>query len=133
MVALEMTENAVNHHVGAIGAIVFDLSIGELGNDFYLKLDGQPLGEMLKAFSDWLDKNITVGESFSLWGNGPRFDILILTEAYEAAGLKCPYQNIALRDFQEMRENLFAKQPHNALEDAKQQARCAIEAYLKPE
>ena len=82
----------------------------------------------IKDFSSWVEKV----NGKSLWANGADFDIPILQAYYEEMGVVWPFHFVNDRCFrtlrtmcpiQQIEENLCE---HNALEDAKWQARYAV-------
>lgn len=92
----------------------------------------------LRQFADWLDNCAEIGrQSIALWANGPHFDEAILAACYRACCLPVPWLYRAPRDCRTIWEAAggidlpFEGTAHNALDDAKHQARCVIEAYRK--
>lgn len=95
----------------------------------------------LARFGDWLDwlpgGACAPGPELRLWAHGSHFDEPILAAAYRAAKMTCPWHYRAPRDTRTIYEAAggvdlpFEGTPHNALHDAKHQARCVIEAYRK--
>ena len=83
----------------------------------------------LLAFSRWIPAQAEV------WGNGAAFDNVILSNAYSAAGLPKPWSYSAdrcYRTLRNLRPEMSGKSKpgevaHNALSDAKYQARFAVE------
>lgn len=78
--------------------------------------------------------------AYSLWSNGPHFDVSILAAAYEAVGLPIPWHYRAPRDFRTividgagMGYGDFSKygEPHNALHDAIAQSMTVCEAFKR--
>jgi len=89
-----------------------------------------PLDSVLRQFNSWYDN---VDE---VWANSPSFDCEILEAAYEAAGHQEPWEYYEERDHRTLRELPQAPShdeiedagtEHNALDDAKYQAR---QAYI---
>jgi hypothetical protein len=95
----------------------------------------RPVTIALERLSAWLEP---IGRrSVSMWGCGAGFDEPILVAAYHAAGLEVPWEfwncmchrtlkNLFKVDVKEpVREGVF----HNALDDARHQARHAIDIF----
>jgi DNA polymerase III epsilon subunit-like protein len=76
----------------------------------------------LYKFRDWLPANPIV------WGNGATFDNVIIRNAFNACGIKCPWAYKNDRCFRTMKNmypklhGLFTGIQHNALNDAVTQA-----------
>lgn len=116
MADLETMGNKSNSAIVSIGAIKFNLETGQKGEEFYRRVDlqscldvglkinastiywwmgqndearkemaqgGRPIMEVLKEFDEWMNRD---NENFTIWGNGARFDIGILEDAYVACG-----------------------------------------------
>jgi hypothetical protein len=92
------------------------------------------LVEALGGFSDFLQvvRNMTGKEVF-LWGNGADFDLPILAAAYRVVGMRQPWETHngrcyrTLKNlFYEVKADPFDGMKHNALADAKHQARHAL-------
>lgn len=116
MADLETVGNKSNSAIVSIGAIKFNLDTGQTGEEFYRKIDlqscldvglvvnasaiywwmkqnevaryelaqgGQPLLEVLHDLDEWINSD---GNKPQLWGNGARFDIGLLEDAYVACG-----------------------------------------------
>jgi len=112
MLDLETMGNKSNSVIVSIGAVEFNIETGETGREFYqiidmqscldqglkinastlkwwmqqidevrleLTKDGNHLAQVLGEFRFWLDECI---ENVKIWGNGARFDIGILEDAY---------------------------------------------------
>lgn len=104
-----------------------DAAQAAFGNRVDLKLG-------LARFSDWwADKP----SEATFWAHGPHFDEAILAACYRATGLPVPWHYRAPRDTRTIYEAAggvdlpFEGTEHNALDDAKHQARCVIEAYRR--
>lgn len=75
------------------------------------------------------------GETKTFWAHGPHFDETILGACFRACGLPVPWHYRAARDCRTIWEAAggvdlpFEGVQHDALADAKHQARCVIEAY----
>lgn len=89
----------------------------------------------------WADRDPAftdkAAEPTTFWANGPHFDEAILGACYRATDLLIPWHYRAPRDCRTIWEAAggvdlpFEGVKHNALDDAKHQARCVIEAYRK--
>lgn len=92
-----------------------------------------PLGMALVDFSTFWDRH--PGATF--WAHGPHFDEAILGACYRAYDFDTPWNHRAPRDCRTIWEAAggvdlpFEGDQHNALDDAKHQARCVIEAYRR--
>lgn len=77
------------------------------------------------------------GVKGNVWGHGPSFDMVNLEAAYRAVGLQAPWPFWAHRCTRTLYEiagvsvDRSVGTHHNALDDARQQAVAAIEAYRK--
>ena len=94
----------------------------------------------LARFSDWFHGLREDPNAIRIWAHGPVFDVVLLTEAYGAAGLPPPWHYRAPRDtrtiFDAAGMNPSTDLPvvgvyHNALDDARSQALGVIEAYRR--
>jgi len=95
----------------------------------------------LAQFSDWWTerdpRHQPDGKYATFWAHGPHFDEAILSACYRAAGQTAPWHYRAPRDCRTIWEAAggidlpFEGVQHDALDDAKHQARCVIEAYRK--
>ena len=91
--------------------------------------DASPIEDVLRRFSRWFS------EGSSVWGNGATFDNVILRSAYERSTHQCPWDFWQDRCFRTMNaehppidtSGWQAGGAHNALEDAKWQARYLVE------
>jgi len=80
-----------------------------------------------------------VNDSHSLWGNGARFDLGILTEAYRKVYLKPswdPKKELDVRTLVDFYPEIKATMPftgtrHNALDDCRHQIKYCSETYRK--
>jgi hypothetical protein len=156
MVDLETFSSRSNAVIVAVGAVEIDLDAGLLGRRFYDLVDAQscmdaglhisgdtlmwwlqqsdaarnalnektryPLGHTLKVFADWFPSGAR------LWGNGATFDNVVLANAYDAIGMKRPWDFRSDRCYRTLK-NLHPEVPfandgtaHNALHDAVAQA-----------
>jgi NTP pyrophosphatase (non-canonical NTP hydrolase) len=99
--------------------------------------DGLALYTALTMFSEWLvTRNVDIGE-VAIWGNGAAFDNVVLANAYKNTAMKPPwnYRNDrCYRTVAAMNSHIPMKKEgpvHNALQDAKNQARHLIEIFMK--
>ncbi|EOB6369188.1 3'-5' exoribonuclease [Escherichia coli] len=96
--------------------------------------DKIPMDDALLQFREFIDENS--GEFFvQVWGNGATFDNVILRRSYERQGIPCPWRYTNDRDVRTMvalglvidfdaRTSIpFEGVPHNALDDARHQAK----------
>ena len=89
----------------------------------------------LLNFSDWWARRYCDYTDVTFWAHGPHFDETILAACYRAVGLAIPWHYRAPRDTRTIYEAAggvdlpFEGVAHNALADARHQARCVIEAY----
>lgn len=112
-----------------------------------LLVDRVSLMEGLSKFSQWVydvaphEHGHPVGgwpcPEIRLWAHGPHFDEAILAACHRATGQTIPWHYRAPRDCRTIWEAVggvevsFEGVQHDALADAKHQARCVIEAYRK--
>lgn len=117
MLDLETLGNKSNSAILSIGAVEFDLETGETGREFYQRIDLQSCidkGLIINGstFYWWITQNekarqevakggenlidvllsfkqftLALGD-FQIWGNGVRFDVGILEDAYVACGIQ---------------------------------------------
>ncbi|WP_414651066.1 exonuclease [Escherichia coli] len=96
--------------------------------------DEIPLDDALLQLREFINENS--GESFvQIWGNGTNFDNVILRRSYERQGIPCPwryYNDRDVRTIVELGNSIgfdvrmaipFEGVPHNALDDARHQAK----------
>lgn len=101
-----------------------------------LDIDQRFIGEGLRAFSAWFCE-LGNPSDIRLWAHGPHFDEAILGAAYRAIGERQPWHYRAPRDTRTIYDAAggidipFSGTEHNALDDAKHQARCVVEAYRR--
>jgi len=121
MLDLETLGNKSNSAILSIGAVEFNLETGETGREFYKVIDlqscldaglkingstfywwmqqsdearkricaeGEHVSTVLGAFNMWMKDCV---EKVKIWGNGARFDIGILEDAYVAVYLPIPW------------------------------------------
>lgn len=119
MLDLETMGNKSNAAIVSIGAVEFNIDTGETGREFYEKIDlqscidlgfkidastlywwmkqnekarielsngGDHISLVLHKFLDWFHVN----SNYNIWGNGSRFDIGILEDAF----FKCDYVKV---------------------------------------
>ncbi len=87
----------------------------------------------------WQERDIGLSSDHArFWAHGPHFDEALLAACYRVAGFdRLPWHYRAPRDTRTIYEAAggvelpFEGTPHNALDDAKYQARCVVEAYRK--
>ncbi|ENA4395658.1 3'-5' exoribonuclease, partial [Escherichia coli] len=107
-----------------------------------LLTDEIPLDDALLQLREFIDENS--GEFFvQVWGNGANFDNVILRRSYERQGIPCPwrYHNdrdvrtiVELgkaKDFDARMDIPFEGERHNALDDARHQAKCVSAIWQK--
>lgn len=94
---------------------------------------GIDLSAALAQFKAWLSGHADLGK-VKIWGNGAAFDNALLLEAYLRAGLPRPWGHRGDRCFRTLKnlarsipEPRFIGVPHFALDDAKHQARWAVD------
>lgn len=86
---------------------------------------GEALEDVLEDFGGWY------GDAEEVWANSPSFDCRLLEAAYDAVGLESPWNFWSERDFRTLKELPVAAEieqdgnEHDALDDAKHQARVA--------
>lgn len=94
-------------------------------------IGGDGLAEVLDDFADFY------GDADEIWARGPQFDCKILGHAYEAIGAETPWHYSDPRDQRTISSLPGYEEPdnvgdeHNALDDAKYQARSVIQT-LEP-
>ncbi len=121
MLDLETMGNKSNAAIVSIGAVEFNIETGETGREFYDVIDlqscldkglmiqastiywwlqqsdearkricanGGDLSLVLQRFTYWMEDCI---DKVKIWGNGARFDIGLLEDAYVACNLKTPW------------------------------------------
>jgi exodeoxyribonuclease VIII len=93
---------------------------------------GKDLKDALNAFGHYMDK-LGPPSKTCLWGNGSDFDNVLLIAAYERAKMTPPwkfYNNRCYRTLKSLKPGIKLVREgtyHNALDDAKTQARHAIQ------
>jgi hypothetical protein len=94
--------------------------------------EGQHLAAVLQSFSNWIyekvESFVPFIEDVKLWGNGAAFDNVLLSVAYDRAGLTLPWKYSNDRCYRTVK-NLYpdvqmecSGTHHNALDDARSQA-----------
>lgn len=104
--------------------------------------DEIPLDDALLQLREFIDENS--GEFFvRVWGNGANFDNVILRRSYERQGIPCPWRYCNDRDVRTIVELgkvmdfdartaiPFEGVPHNALDDARHQAKQVLAIWQK--
>ncbi|SJC64329.1 exonuclease [Shigella sonnei] len=104
--------------------------------------DEIPLDDALLQLREFIDENS--GEFFvQIWGNGANFDNTILRRSYERQGIPCPWRyhnNRDVRTIVELGKTIgfdartaipFEGVPHNALDDARHQAKYVSAIWQK--
>ncbi|WP_205936717.1 exonuclease [Escherichia coli] len=104
--------------------------------------DEIPLDDALLQLREFIDENS--GEFFvQVWGNGANFDITILRRSYERQGIPCPwryYNDRDVRTIVELGKAIdfdartaipFEGERHNALDDARYQAKYVSAIWQK--
>ncbi|MCW3225696.1 3'-5' exoribonuclease [Escherichia coli] len=96
----------------------------------------------LRLFIEFIEKN-SGGRFVQVWGNGANFDNVILRRSYERQGIPCPwlyYNDRDVRTIVELGNAIgfdvrmaipFEGVPHNALDDARHQAKQVSEIWQK--
>ncbi|EOA8284463.1 3'-5' exoribonuclease [Escherichia coli] len=96
--------------------------------------DEIPLDDALLQLREFIDEN-SCGFYVRVWGNGANFDNVILRRSYERQGIPCPWRYCNDRDVRtivelgnsigfDVRMTIpFEGVPHNALDDARHQAK----------
>jgi len=110
---------------------------GEVAKRVFGDKNKTALSVALDELCTWMKK---LSSNPKVWGNGSSFDISILEHAYDhgAVGQKEPWRYTNIRDMRTIMDYLPAEMKpkregthHNALDDAKYQARCIAEAHYK--
>ncbi|NJQ23664.1 exonuclease [Escherichia coli] len=107
-----------------------------------LLTDEIPLDDALLQLREFIDENS--GEFFvQVWGNGANFDNVILRRSYERQGIPCPWRYCNDRDvrtivelgkaidFDAITDIPFEGECHNALDDARYQAKYVSAIWQK--
>ena len=95
-----------------------------------------PITQALVMLADWmgLDDEGKPPKDVKVWGNGDSFDNVILSNLYARMGLVTPWEYWNNRDLRtavdisgiDKRDVAFDGTPHNALDDAKHQAKILL-------
>lgn len=170
MLDLETLGNKSNAALLSIGAVEFNIETGETGREFYqvidlqscldvgLKINGgtfywwmkqsnaardavceksASIQDVLKDFNIWMEDRV---DKVNVWGNGARFDIGLLEDAYVACGYdNMPWYFRSERDVRTLvafAPEIKANYPnigveHNPIDDCKFQIRYCHETWKK--
>ena len=159
MVDLETLSSRKDAGVVAIGAVEFDFDSGELGKEFSCRVVPDERFHISgDTFLWWLQQSEAARQALlqeprlsvcdaceqfrqwypkgaALWGNGATFDNVILRHAYEVSGVKPPWHYRDDRCFRTLAA-MLPKAPwpsegvaHDALDDAKRQAKYLVAAW----
>jgi hypothetical protein len=159
MLDLETMGNRSNTALVSIGAVEFNIETGETGREFYRVIDlqtcldiglkvqastiywwmqqdqkarericakGEHIQKVFGDFNFWMQDCV---DKVRIWGNGARFDIGILEDAYVACQLKTPWYFRSERDVRTLvsfaphvKENMpFEGVYHDPVDDCKHQ------------
>lgn len=168
MIDIETLGTKSNSVICSIGAVEFDLTTGEIGREFYHRIDIQScLNAGLRVTGStiqwWLQQSeearneiampggtflTTTLQAFAnpglfnwanakVWGNGARFDLGMLSDAYNACRLEIPWKHWNERDVRtlvafapEIKKNtVHTGVAHNALSDCYHQIKYCTEIY----
>lgn len=94
-----------------------------------LRVSAEPIADVLPTFAAWLRRNGPGDADLRVWGNSPAFDCGKVESAMKRQGVIVPWRYYNERCYRTVRERapsveLDERQGlHNALEDAKYQAR----------
>jgi hypothetical protein len=159
MLDLETMGNKSNAAIVSIGAVEFNINTGETGREFYerihlqsainagLKAEGGTIMWWLQQSQEARDEICKVGDNlnnvleklksfmsnlgqFHIWGNGLRFDVGILEDAYVACGYETmpwhPKRELDVRTLvlyaPEIKANwVMSGMLHNPIDDCKHQ------------
>lgn len=167
MLDLETMGNKSNTAIVSIGAVEFNMETGETGREFYevvdlqscldvgLKVqastiywwlmqnetarkrictDCQLIQKVLISFNLWMENCV---KDVKIWGNGARFDIGILEDAYVACNMKTPWNFRSEMDVRtlvafapEVKANMpFTGVYHDPVDDCKHQIKYCVEIW----
>jgi len=167
MLDLETMGNKSNTAIVSIGAVEFNLLTGETGREFYKVVDlqscldvglkvqgstiywwlqqseaarkriydkGENLPSVLGAFDFWMQDCVN---KVKIWGNGARFDIGILEDAYAACHLENPWyfrSEMDVRTLVALKPEIKANYPmigveHDPIDDCKHQIGYCFETW----
>lgn len=172
MLDLETMGNKSNAAIVSIGAVEFNIETGEMGREFYKVVDlqscldaglnvngstiywwlqqddearkricekGGLLYDVLSRFNTWMEDCV---DKVRIWGNGARFDIGILEDAYLAlqpCKLQTPWyfrSEMDVRTLVSFAPNIKANLPftgveHNPIDDCKHQIQYCSATWKK--
>lgn len=109
-----------------IDADTLDWWLGQDEDVQHVLTGGESLERVLWEFHDWFDAD-------EVWANSPAFDCAMLEVAYDAIGDPAPWEYYEQRDVRTLTSLPVAAEveqlgnEHDALDDAKHQARTVIE------
>jgi len=167
MLDLETMGNKSNAAIVSIGAVEFNLLTGETGREFYKVVDlqscldvglkaeagtiywwlqqseearkricvkGEHISSVLGAFNFWMQDCV---EKVKIWGNGARFDIGILEDAYVACQLQTSWyfrSEMDVRTLVAFKPEIKATYPmigveHDPIDDCKHQIGYCVETW----
>ncbi|WP_230887434.1 3'-5' exonuclease, partial [Escherichia coli] len=152
MIDLETMGKNPDAPIISIGAIFFDPQTGDMGPEFSKTIDLETAGGVIDRdtikwwlmlqLREFIDENS--GEFFvQVWGNGANFDNTILRRSYERQGIPCPwryYNDRDVRTIVELGKAIdfdartaipFEGERHNALDDARYQAKYVSAIWQK--
>jgi exodeoxyribonuclease VIII len=99
------------------------------------KRGGRHIIDVLQSFTHWVRRG---AGAFNIWGNGSDFDNVILRSAYSRLSMQVPWSHRQNRCFRTVRNeyppvdtSTWESVKHNALSDAKWQARYLIEVLRR--
>lgn len=167
MLDLETMGHKSNSAIVSIGAVEFNIETGETGREFYDVIDlqscldnglkvqastiywwlqqneearkrickkGKHISNVLSSFTYWMEDCV---DKVKIWGNGARFDIGILEDAYVACNLKSPWYFRSEMDVRtlvsfapEIKTNMpFTGVEHDPIDDCKHQIKYCHEIW----
>lgn len=105
---------------------------GEKARTVFTDPNAVTIWSALMAFSTWAIEDVESIKDICMWGNGASFDNVILSTAYQIAGLRQPWMYYNDRCYRTVK-NLYPHAQlvrtgthHNALDDAESQAQHLI-------
>jgi hypothetical protein len=167
MLDLETMGKKSNSALVSIGAVEFNLETGETGREFYRVIDlqscldvglkvnastiywwlqqseaarkricekGEHIQKVLNDFTFWMEDCL---EKVKIWGNGARFDIGLLEDAYVACHLENPWyfrSEMDVRTLVAFKPEIKATYPmigveHDPIDDCKHQIGYCVETW----
>lgn len=167
MLDLETMGNKSNSSIVSIGAVEFNIETGETGREFYKVIDlhscldcglkvnastiywwlqqseaarkricekGEHISTVLGNFNLWMNDCVV---DVRIWGNGARFDIGILEDAYLACYLETPWnfrKEMDVRTLVAVAPEIKANMPfegveHDPIDDCKYQIKYCSEIW----